>query len=133
MMPSRLTFTERCGQISSKPLTKEENPQFSPTRLTRNTDAPFILSFKYPLEKGYTFAEMSVKNIKVFQKFLDKVSQMIVQQVDQQFRRKRNDQDTFHGMQVEHYKISDKFRIHVVLENGRYKIIRLDPNHNFNP
>ena len=76
---------------------------------------------------------MSVKNVKVFQKFLDKVSQMTVQQVDQQFRRKRNDQDTFHGMQVEHYKISDKFRIHVVLENGRYKIIRLDPNHNFNP
>lgn len=28
-----------------------------------------------------------------------------------------------------HYAVADAFRIHVVREDGYYKIIRLDPNH----
>ena len=39
--------------------------------LTNQRDVPFELAFKYPLEKGYTFKEMSMKNVKEFQGFLD--------------------------------------------------------------
>ena len=92
-------------------------------------DVPFELSFKYPLEKGYTFKEMSMKNVKDFQNFLDKVSRMTVQQVDQSYSRKPDRKDQYNGMQVYHYSVNSSFRIHVVLEAGYYKIIRLDPNH----
>ena len=33
------------------------------------------------------------------------------------------------GQQVHHYEVSQKFRIHGILEEGRFKVIRLDPNH----
>lgn len=97
--------------------------------LTNQRNVPFELSFKYPLEKGYTFKEMSMQNVKEFQGFLDKVSRMTVQQVDQLYARKPDSKDSYNGMQVYHYGITDAFRIHVVLEAGYYKVIRLDPNH----
>ena len=56
--------------------------------LTNQRDVPFELGFKYPLEKGYTFKEMSMRDIKDFQGFLDKVSNMTVQQVDKLYARK---------------------------------------------
>lgn len=30
---------------------------------------------------------------------------------------------------TKHNAVSDTFRIHVIIEEGRYKVIRLDPNH----
>lgn len=98
-------------------------------KLTNKTDVNFELAFKYPLERGYTFNEMSHQNIKEFQRFLDKVSKMSVQQVNNSFARKPDSKDTFNGNQVYHYAVSDSFRIHVILEEGYYKIIRMDPNH----
>lgn len=98
-------------------------------RLTNQRDVPFELCFKYPLEKGYTFKELSKDDIKDFQGFLNKVSRMTVQQVDQLYSRKPDKNDTYNGMQVYHYGVTDVFRIHVVIEAGYYKIIRLDPSH----
>ena len=60
---------------------------------------------------------------------LNKVSQMTVTQVDRAFSRKPDKSDTYNGMQVYHYEVTDVFRIHVVIESGYYKIIRLDPKH----
>lgn len=37
--------------------------------------------------------------------------------------------DVYNGMQVYHYAVTEVFRIHVVIEAGYYKIIRLDPRH----
>ena len=34
-------------------------------------------------------------------------------------------------VQVYHYEVAEAFRIHVVIEAGYYKIIRLDPRHKF--
>lgn len=34
--------------------------------LTNQRAVPFKLTFKYPLEKGYTFKEMSIQNMKEF-------------------------------------------------------------------
>lgn len=97
--------------------------------LTNQRDVPFELCFKYPLENGYTFKELSLQNNKELQNFLDKVSRMTVQQVDQLYARKPDTNDTYQGMQVYHYEVTKKFRMHVVMEAGYYKIIRLDPNH----
>lgn len=98
-------------------------------KLTKQRDVPFELCFKYPLEKGYTFDELSQNNVKEFQRFLDKVSKMTVDQVDHSFARKPDKNDSFQGSQVYHYEVTQKFRIHVVKEEGFYKVIRLDPNH----
>lgn len=51
-------------------------------KLTNSRDVPFEICFKYPLEKGYTFDNLSQRNIKDFQRFLDKISSMTVDQVD---------------------------------------------------
>ncbi len=99
-------------------------------KLTNNRDVRFELCFKYPLQRGFTFRELSVQNNKEFQRFLDKVSNMTVRQVDESFARKPDKTDTFNGDQVYHYSVTDSFRIHVIIEDGYYKIIRLDPNHN---
>lgn len=131
-MPSRSLTSSSKPPRAPQGLFKEKNASLlSPERLTNRTDAPFILSFKYPLAKGYTFSDMSLDDVKAFQRFLDKVSQMTVQQVDKLFRRQTDCSDFYEENQVQHYEVSKKFRIHVILENGRYKVIRLDPNHKF--
>lgn len=110
-------------------LTQKNGVKNVPEILTKHVDVPFILSFKYPLEKGYTFRELQISNNKTLQKFLDCISQLTVQQVDMQYARKPDKNDTFNGMQVYHYEVGEHFRIHVVNEDGQYRIIRLDPNH----
>ena len=95
----------------------------------QNCDVAVELCFRYPLENGYTFKELSPENVKQFQSFLNKVSQMTVTQVDKLFLRKPDKSDTFKGMQVYHYEVTKVFRIHVVNESGYYKVIRLDPKH----
>ena len=101
------------------------------SKLTNKRDVPFELCFKYPLEKGYTLQELDKQNLKDLQRFLNKVSQMNVDQVDKQFSRKPDKNDSYSGSQVYHYGVTDKFRIHVINEGGYYKIIRLDPNHKY--
>ena len=110
-------------------LTKETGPKKSSRLLTTQRDVGFVLCFKYPLEKKYSFTELEKQNNKEFQGFLDKVSKMTVQQVDQAFARKPDKNDTYNGLQVYHYAITDSFRIHVVNEAGHYVVIRLDPHH----
>lgn len=99
--------------------------------LTNHRDVQFELCFKYRLENGYRLTDMSQADSKDFQRFLDKVSGMTVQQVDNKYIRKPDKNDTYQGLQVIHYAVTDSFRIHVVLEDGFFKIIRLDPNHRF--
>ena len=60
---------------------------------------------------------------------MNKVSQMTVTQVDKAYSRKPDTDDVYNGMQVYHYAVTEVFRIHVVIEAGYYKIIRLDPKH----
>jgi hypothetical protein len=109
-----------------------ESKQYKGRLLTVKRDSPFILCFKYPLARGYTFSELEKRNNKEFQNFLDKVSKMTVQQVDTAYARQPDKNDTFNSFQVYHYAVTESFRIHVINEAGRYKIIRLDPNHKIN-
>ena len=102
--------------------------------LTTKTDVPFVLKFKSPLEKSFTFKEMNQQNNKDFQNFLNKISRMTVQEVDKLFVRPPDKEDIVNGKQVIHYAVTDKFRIHVVMDNdGYFEVIRMDPNHKFHP
>ncbi len=96
---------------------------------SQNREVPFELCFKYPLENGYTFKELTPENIRQFQTFLNRVSGMTVTEVDKSYSRKPDKNDSFKGMQVYHYAVTEVFRLHVVIEAGYYKIIRLDPKH----
>ena len=100
-----------------------------PIRLTGQVDVPFVLSFRYPLQRGYTFKELQANDIKLLQRFLDCIAQLSVQQVDIQYGRKPDKQDIYNGQQVYHYEVGEHFRIHVVNEGGQYFVIRLDRNH----
>lgn len=100
-----------------------------PNVLTSFRDVPFILCFKYPLQKGYKLTDLTKQEVKSLQKFLDKVSKMSVQQVDKLYSKKPDKTDTYKELQVYHYAVTETFRIHVILEDGNYKIIRLDPHH----
>lgn len=97
--------------------------------LTNKRDVPFVLGFRYPLEKKFTLTELEKRNNKELQGFLDKVAQMSVQQVDELYARAPDKNDTYRDMQVYHYEVTRSFRVHVVCEDGIYKIIRFDPNH----
>jgi hypothetical protein len=98
-------------------------------RLTNNLDGPFVVAFKYRLETGFRFTDMKESDLRPFQSFLDKVSNMTWTQVDRSYRRPPDKHDEFRDMQVEHYEVTGKFRIHGVVENARFKVIRIDPNH----
>lgn len=95
----------------------------------RKLDRPFVVSFKYKLEKNFKLGDLQRSNLQELQKFLDKVSDMTFQQVDRLYKRESDKGDEFNGQQMHHYKVTDSFRIHGILEEGRFKVIRLDPNH----
>jgi len=110
-------------------LAEDTSPKQIPILLTDKRDVQFELSFKYPLKKGFTFKNLEKKNLIELQRFLDKIARMTVQQVDKAFARQPDKNDTFNNKQVLHYEVAKSFRIHAVFEDGRYVVIRIDPNH----
>ncbi len=98
-------------------------------KLTDSNDTRFIISFRYKLKKAYTFTDLQWKNVKEFQRFLDKVSNMTLDQVEKLYHRDDDPNDLFNGEQITHYKVTDSFRIHGVFENGLFVVLRLDLNH----
>ena len=97
--------------------------------LTNKRDVPFVLGLRYPLEKKCTLPALQKLNNKELQEFLAKAAQMFAQPVDELYARAPDKNDTYRDMQVYHYEVTRSFRIHVVCEDGIYKIIRFDPNH----
>lgn len=100
--------------------------------LTNKRDVPFVLGLGLPIEKGYSFAELEKSDNKNFQRFLDKITKMTVQQVDSSFARKPDKDDVYKGRRVYHYAVTDSFRVHVVNIDGIYHVLRIDPNHKVN-
>ena len=97
--------------------------------LTNRNKTNFIISFKYKLHNKFNFDKMDINNLKQFQNFLDKVSKMTFNQVDKEFLCTNDKKDTFKGIQIIHYVVNKKFRIHGIIEDGRFKVLRMDPNH----
>ncbi len=99
-------------------------------KLTNNpVDMPFSLALKYPLENNYNFKKLKSEHLREFQSFLDKVSSMTFSQVDNLYLRNPDLTDKFQGKQVQHYEVSNCFRIHGVIEDSHLVIIRIDPRH----
>lgn len=92
---------------------------------------PFNLCFQYKLASGYTLDKLSSDNVKTLQRFLDKISKMTFVEADKLFLRENDREDNYNGVQVIHYAISDRFRIHGIIESSKFCVIRLDPNHRF--
>ena len=116
--------------IKGRTLTKTGEKKKSNILVSKQKlDRRFVVAFKYRLQNGYGLDELQKDNLKELQRFLDKISKMNVSDVDKQFKRKNDKNDSFEGQQVHHYEVSKKFRIHGIIEEGRFKVIRLDPNH----
>ena len=98
-------------------------------KLTDKIEVPFCLVFRDKLAKGYTFEQLDKRNIKDFQAFLGKISNMTVDQVDKEFARQPDKQDVYCDKQVLHYGVTEKFRIHGIRVQNGFMVIRLDPNH----
>ena len=96
---------------------------------TNRLKVPFSVCFKYKLQNGYTFEEMTVKHLKEWQNFLDIASQLTFEEAERRYRRVSDTADVYDGEQVIHYAVSKRFRIHGIIENGQFVILRMDPNH----
>ena len=101
----------------------------SGAKLTLQNQRKFILSFEYPLSKRYDFEKLEKSDIRIFQRFLNKVSDMTFSQVDNSYKRDNDSGDTYEGMQVVHDEAAKTFRVHGVIEDGRFKVLRLDKSH----
>ena len=110
-------------------LTNTNYNKIKSSLLTTNIDAPFILGFKYKLYNGFTFKEMKPENYQSLQLFLNKIAGQSVSYVDKKFARKPDKNDEAYGKNIRHYSVSDKFRIHVILEDGVFFVLRLDTKH----
>ena len=114
---------------NSVKLTNKNKSQHGELLSNRN-NSPFILSFKYVLQTGYKFTQLSKADLKIFQSFLDKISNMTFADVDKLYRRNSDKNDTYLAKQVIHYAISKKFRLHGIIEGICFFVVRLDANHN---
>ena len=111
------------------PKTKSEKIRIE--KVSNQNDLPFIVAFRDSLSKKYNFIEMSVADIKTFQQFLDKIANMTFAQVNKRYRRKTDRTDSYNEEHVAHYAVTQKFRMHGVLERNVLYVIRLDPSHMF--
>lgn len=114
-------------------LTTDRLPSTRGTQLTSssNVNVPFTVCFEHKLVRKYTFKELEKTHLGALQRFLDKVCGMTVTEVDKAYKRSNDKMDTFKEMQVQHYEVSKKFRIHGVFDQQLFKVIRIDPNHKF--
>ncbi|MDR1150308.1 MAG: hypothetical protein LBJ93_01595 [Clostridiales bacterium] len=101
-----------------------------PERLTSNIERKFIVSFGRKLQKGFNFEFMEKSDNKKFQKFLDIASGHTVSEMEK-YRQRPDKTDEINGEQIQHYKLSDKFRIHGVFIDERFEVYRIDPKHKF--
>lgn len=111
-------------------LTNKTQPGKRPP-ISNHLSSPFILCFKYQLHRGYTFDTLTHIHLKEFQRFLNQISAMTFQDVEKNYRRSSDSSDTFEGKQVIHYGFGKRFRIHGVIEEGQFVVLRIDPDHNY--
>lgn len=98
----------------------------SSSRLER----PFRFAFHFPLQDGYRFADLQIRDLKNLQNFFDIASGLTINQMDSTYRRDADKADVYNNQQVQHYGTKNGFRIHGIYnEDGYFVVIRIDPNH----
>ena len=98
-------------------------------KLSDRVYAPFSITFRHKLLNGYRLSDLKRENYKELQSFLDKVCGIPFNDVDKLYRRKSDSDDSYEGEQIIHYEVTGKFRIHGIIENSQFIVLRLDPNH----
>lgn len=99
--------------------------------LTNRGEAPFRICFEYKLANGFTFKELQQRDLKNLQRFLDKTIGRRFTEVDSLYLKRPDKTEDHRGLQVQHYAVDKKFRIHGVLHEEMFKVLRIDPNHNY--
>ena len=99
--------------------------------VTDKATRPFVICFHHKLDSKFTFKTLQQDKLKKFQKFLDTVADRTFLDVDSQYLRPNDKRDKYDGEQMIHYEVNDGFRIHGIIENGEFCVIRIDPNHKF--
>ena len=100
-------------------------------KINKYTEQPFVVSFVKKLEKGYRFIDLAMSDLKNLQNFFDIASQLTVYQMDKKYKRESNKNDILYDEPVIHYGTSDSFRIHGIYIEGRFEVLRIDPNRKF--
>ena len=98
-------------------------------KYNKSTEQPFIISFVRKLEKGYRLDDLEKSDLKTLQNFFDIASQLTVNEMDKKYRRKSDKNDILYDEPVIHYGASETFRIHGIYIEGRFEVLRIDPNH----
>ena len=117
-------------QHQAEVLTERKADHIKGVLLVKEKPRPFVLCFEEKLEKGYTFSELEKRDLKAFQNFLDRVSGKQFPEVEKVYKRISDKKDKHDNEQMIHFEVSKPFRIHGIIRNGKYVVIRLDPNHN---
>jgi len=98
-------------------------------KVNKYTEGRFIISFSRKLENGYRFDDLKQSDLKVLQNFFDIASQLTVQEMDEKYKRQSDKNDILYNEPVIHYGTSERFRIHGTYIEGRFEVLRIDPNH----
>lgn len=88
------------------------------------------VSLKYLDIKDFGFKKMNSTDLKNFDKFITQIQKYGYEGIS--FEKCKDDKtDILNGQQIHHFKLSKKFRIHGFMLNGRFKVVRIDPKHEF--
>ena len=100
--------------------------------LTSNNNAKFKISLERKLEKRYSFKDLEKREMKEFNSFIESTvgNDLTFQQVHELFGTKRDNNDKVDGMDIIHYRVNNKYRIHGYLRDSYFVLCRIDPNHN---
>ena len=74
---------------------------------------------------------MKQANLIEIHRFPDKTMGVPIKEVDKLYLRDPDNADKTDGLQVQHYEVSDRFRIHGFYLEGAFHVICLDCKHMF--
>lgn len=115
--------------MAGRKLTQHNNAESG--CLSKRTSAPFSITFRHKLLNGYRLSDLKRENYKELQAFLDKVCGISFDSIDKLYRKQSDTTDLYDGEQIIHYAVTKKFRIHGIIENAQFIVLRLDPNHQY--
>lgn len=122
-----------------KGVTKRANPSRRKKQaLTSHNDGVMRIAFTGEAERNYKFTDLSKDEWHVLGEFIDKTAGRSVTDVNSEYGRKPDKNDTYtdpissEAKQIQHYKVEKEFRIHGYFNcKGYFTVVRLDPKHKF--
>lgn len=112
------------------------NVKNSKIELTENKEPKLVISFGLKLENGYDFKKLKSDSLKEFQTILNDSTQLSLDEMENRYGRDLDSDDIleYNGIkfQVLHFgKDRSTFRIHGILADSYFHVIRIDPKHKF--